>query len=148
MSKNELRNVPIGVLFLASFYVFGAFIILTWVFIDPTAVSGTIARSHGFLPVMGTGIVLVVAALALTLAYGLVRLSRWGFILTIIYSMYVCLINLISNTLASTWPIYPKNRLYFGNFVFSALVIAYLLFVRRHFFGVHIGNQRASSHPK
>ena len=142
MSKNELRNVPIGVLFLASFYVFGAFIILTWVFIDPTAVSRTIARAHGFLPVMGTGIVLVVAALALTLAYGLVRLSRWGFILTVTYSLYICLVNLVISGLAFTWTVQPQKQIFFGNFLFSAFVILYLLIERKHFFGVQPGGDR------
>lgn len=142
MSKNELRNVPIGILFLASFYVFGAFIILTWVFIDPTAVSETIARSHGFLPVMGIGFVLVVAALAITLAYGLVHLSRWGFILTVTYSVYICLVNLIMSELAFTWTIQPQKQISFGNFLFSAFVILYLLIKRKHFFGVQPGDRR------
>ena len=69
MLKNELRNVPVGVFSLASFYVFGAFILLAWVFIDPVSVSSTIARAHGFLPIMGVEVVLVVALLALALAY-------------------------------------------------------------------------------
>lgn len=148
MSRINAKRVPIGVLFLASFYTFGAFIILAWVFIDPTAVSRTIAMAHGFLPVMGTEIVLVVATLVLILAYGLIRLSKWGFILTITYSLYMGLINLISGSQAFSWAVRSENRLHYGNFIFSVLVIGYLLVARRHFFGTRTGNKRSASHPE
>jgi len=148
MSRNILKNVPIGVLFIASFYVFGAFIILAWVFIDPTAISGTIAKAHGFLPVTGIELSLVVAVLALILVYGLVRLSRWGFILTMAYSMYICLVNLISGSQTFTVSVSPENSLYYGNFIFSLLVIVYLLVVRRNFFSAQVINQRVLSDPK
>lgn len=134
MLKNGIKNVPVGVFFIVAIYVFGALIILAWIFIDPVAVSSTIAKAHGFLPIMGIEVVLVVALLTLALAYGLVRLSRWGFILTIAYSLYMGFINLISASQALTWEIRPGNMLYFGNFIFSVLVIVYLLIVRRSFF--------------
>lgn len=142
MSKNELRHVPIGVLFIAFFYMFGTLILLVGVSINPSAVCETIARAHGLLPGIGIEIVLFVAALALVLAYGLIRLSHWGYILTVTYSVYICLVNLIMSDLAFTWPIQPEKHITYGNFLFSAFVILYLLIERKHFFGVQPGDRR------
>jgi hypothetical protein len=133
MTKNSLKNVPIGILLIASFYVFGAFILMIGVFNNPTGVRETVARAHGLLPSIGTEIALAVAALALLLAYGLIRVSRWGFILTISYSIFICLVNLISCSFDFTWTPSAEKQISFGNFLFSALVIIYLLIVRKRF---------------
>lgn len=134
MNKNGLKNIPIGILLIASFYVFGGFILLIGVFNNPTEVRETVARAHGLLPSIGTEIVLAVAALALLLAYGLIRMSRWGFILTIFYSSFICLVNLINGSFDFTWTPSVEKQISFGNFLFSALVIVYLLIVRKQFF--------------
>ena len=84
---------------------------------------------------------LFVAALALILAYGLIRLSRWGFILTVYYSIYICLVNLIMSDLAFTWPVPSEKQISFGNFLFSTLVIIYLLIERKHFFVAQPGGR-------
>jgi hypothetical protein len=142
MTKNSVKNVPVGILLIASFYVFGAFILLIGVFNNPIYVRETIARAHGFLPSIGIEIVLAVAALALAVAYGLTRLTRWGFILTISYSIYICLVNLFMGGMEFTWTAQSEKQISFGNFIFSTLVIIYLLIVRKHFFGARPGNHR------
>ena len=102
MKRKPLKSIPIGVLFIATFYALGAFMLVIGIFTNPNAVRETIARAHGLLPIVDVAIVLFVAALALVLAYGLIRLSRWGFILTVSYSIYICLANLIMSDLAFT----------------------------------------------
>ena len=140
MKRKPLKNIPIGVLFIASFYVFGAFMLVIGVFTNPSAVRETIARAHGLLPIVDVAIVLTIAALALVLAYGLIRLSRWGFILTVSYSIYICLANSIIGGLDFTWTAQPEKQISFGNFLFSTLVIIYLLIERKHFFVARSGN--------
>ena len=142
MKRKPLKNIPIGVLFIASFYVLGAFMLVTCIFTNPNAVRETIAKAHGLLPSVDEAIVLFVAALALVLAYGLIRLSRWGFILTVSYSIYICLVNLIIGGLDFTWTTQPEKQISFGNFLFSALVIIYLIIKRKHFFIARSGNHR------
>lgn len=134
MNKNGLKNVPIGILLIASFYIFGAFILLIGVFNNVAGVRETVARAHGLLPSIGTEIVLAIAALALLLAYGLIRVSRWGYILTISYSVFLCLVNLINCSFDFTWTPSAEKQISFGNCLFSALVIIYLLIVRKRFF--------------
>lgn len=142
MKRINLKNIPIGVLFIVSFYVFGAFMLVIGVFTNPSAVRETIARAHGLLPIVDVAMVLFVAALALVLAYGLIRLSRWGFILTVSYSIYICLANSIIGGLDFTWTAQPEKQISFGNFLFSTLVIIYLLIERKHFFTARSGNNR------
>jgi hypothetical protein len=118
----------------SSFYIFGAFILLIGVFNNVAGVRETVARAHGLLPSIGTEIVLAIAALALLLAYGLIRVSRWGYILTISYSVFLCLVNLINCSFDFTLTPSVEKQISFGNCLFSALVIIYLLIVRKRFF--------------
>jgi len=141
MKRKPLKNIPIGVLFIASFYVLGAFMLVIGILTNPNAVRETIARAHGFLPNVDVANVLFVAALALVLAYGLIRLSRWGFILTVSYSIYICLASLIVGGLDFTWTAQPEEQISFGNFLFSTLVIIYLLIKRKHFFVAQPGGR-------
>lgn len=142
MKRKKLKNIPIGVLFIASFYALGAFMVVIGVFTNPNAVRETIARAHGLLPIVDVAIVLMIAALTLVLAYGLICLSRWGFILTVSYSIYICLVNLIIGDLDFIWTAQPEKQISFGNFLFSTLVIIYLLIKRKHFFVARSGNDR------
>jgi hypothetical protein len=68
MKKTNFGDVPIGLLLIAAFYIFGAFMMLVSIFINPIGVSQTIAVVHGLSPSMGVEILLAVAALALVLA--------------------------------------------------------------------------------
>ena len=126
--------MPIGVLLIASFYVFGAMVLLVSVFTDPVGVRETIARAHGLSPIIGVEFVLAVAALALTLAYGLIRLSRWGLVLTLVYSLYLCAVSLSMGGLSFAWTGQSETQIYFGNSLWSALVVVYLFLVRQRFF--------------
>jgi len=134
MQKQEtFKNIPIGVLIIAAFYIFGAFVLLASIFINPSGVSQTIALVHGFSPSMSVEILLAVSVLALVLAYGLVRLARWGFFLMLAYSLYMAGVSLSIGGLSFVWTGQPDMQRYFGNFLWSALVVVYLLIVRQRF---------------
>jgi hypothetical protein len=70
----------------------------------------------------------LVAGLALTIAWGLFSLSRWGYILTVVYLIYFGSVGLfLSRGQATT--------IDFGNFIWSLSVIIYLIVIRKHFLG-------------
>lgn len=120
-------TVPLGVLLISSFYAFGAIVLLAFLFINPAEPSSMIAERHGLPASTGTWILLVVAGLGLLIAYGLVSLSRWGYVLTVLYLIYFGSVNWF---LSST----KGNLLNFGNLFWSFLVILYLILVRNRFF--------------
>ena len=133
MKNTDFVNVPPGVLLIAAFYIFGAFILLASIFISPVGVSQTIAVVHGLSPTMGVEILLAVAALALVLAYGLLRLSRWGFYLMMAYLLYLAFISLVSGGMNFILRSQPDMQRAFGILLWSALVMVYLLALRRRF---------------
>lgn len=128
------KNKPAGVLLIAAFYIFGAFVLVVSIFTNPTGVSQVIATAHGISAIIGVEILVAVAVLALTLAYGLIRLSRWGFFLAIAYSLYLTTISLFMGGLSFLWTGQADKQRYFGNFLWSVLVVIYLLIVRDRFF--------------
>jgi hypothetical protein len=135
MKTNYHKNIPAGVLLIAAFYVFGALILLVSIFTNPNGVSPVIAMVHGLSPIMGVEILVAVAALALVLAYGLISLSRWGFYLAILYSVYLGGVSLAMGGLNFLWSGQAEMQISFGNLLWSALVVIYLVLVRRRFFG-------------
>jgi hypothetical protein len=125
------RPAPLGLIVL--FYMFGAVMLLVGLVIDPGSVGKTIAAAHGLSPIVGRGLVIVVAMLALVMAYGLFAGSRWGFFLALGYLVYLAIVNLASGGLSLTQTGTPVNPIFFGNAVWSALVSVYLLMIRGYF---------------
>jgi hypothetical protein len=118
---------PLGVLLIGSFYALGAVALLVFLFINPDPISRTIAERHGLPASTGEWILPVVAGLGLLIAYGLISLSRWGYVLTIFYLIYFGTVNWFISSISA-------NLLNFGNLVWSFLVIFYLILVRKRFF--------------
>lgn len=133
MKSYNTKNIPTGVLLIAAFHIFGAFVLLVSIFTNRIGVSQAIAVAHGLLPIMGAEILVAVAVLALVLAYGLIHLSRWGFILTITYSLYLASVSLVMGGLSFLRTGQVENQIYFGNFLWSVLVVIYLFLMRRLF---------------
>jgi hypothetical protein len=133
VSATDHRKKPLGVLLIAGFYAFGAVVLLISLFINPIVVSRIIAERHGLLPSIGTMILPIVAALGLIIAYGLYSLSRWGFFLTIVYLIYFGGISIGLGGLNFAQTGQEAFQAYFGNLIWSVLVIVYLLVVRRRF---------------
>lgn len=135
----SVKDIPMGILLIAGFYVFGAFVLLASILFNPVGASQAIAKAHGLSPVMGVEILVAVAALALVLAYGLVRLARWGFFLAIAYLLYLAGVSVVMGGLSFLWTGQAEMQIYFGNLLWSALVVIYLLRLRRRFFSTPQG---------
>jgi hypothetical protein len=119
MIDTNRRPVPMGVLLIAAFYLFGAAVLLVSLFTNPVEVSSTIAAAHGLSAAAGTWILPVVAALAVLIAYGLLTGSRWGFFVTIIYTV-------IFGSVSIWLLIQNFEQPYIGNATWCFLVLVYL----------------------
>jgi len=127
MKINKLNHKPLGVILISVFYTFGAMILFYFFATDPLYASSLIAERHGLLPSTGPWILLLVGAIALLIAWGLFSLSRWGYIFTLTYLAYFGVVNIfLSRGYFAT--------IEFGNFIWSLLVISYLLLIRKQFF--------------
>jgi len=132
-AASHSERKPLGVVLIAGFYAFGAIVLLFSLFINPTGVSRFIAERHGLLPSFGIAIVPIVAAVGLGIAYGLYSLSRWGFFVTIAYLIYFGGVSIALGGLNCALASQEALQTYFGNLIWSVLVIAYLVIVRRRF---------------
>ena len=72
--------------------------------------------------------------LALVIAYGLWSLSRWGFYLTLAYLVYFGIVSIVLSGLNSALTYAETVQVYFGNFLWSALIVTYLIWTRKRFF--------------
>ena len=127
MHTANSKRKPLGIILISGFYAFGAIVLLITSFINPIQVGSTIAERHGLPPTTGSWFLLVVAGLALIMAWGLYSLSRWGYVLTIVYLIYFGSVGLIlSGGQFAT--------IDFGSFIWSLLVIIYLIVKRKQFF--------------
>ncbi len=136
MKRIKPAAVPLGVLLIALFYAFGALVLLAYLIINPQPAAVAIATRHGLPASTGNWILPVIAGIGLVIAYGLLSLSRWGFYLTITYLLYFGFVNFYMADLKLV-------SAFFGDALWSLLVIVYLLIVRRRFFG----EERAKSIP-
>ena len=129
MRKTTYHRVPVGVVMIAAFYVFGTAVLLVALFTNPIRVSRTIADAHGLPSAADVFILPIVAGVALLIGYGLFTLSRWGFFLTVIYVLAFGSINfwLMSQS---------RQQPYIGNTTWSLLVFIYLIAKRDVFLKV------------
>jgi hypothetical protein len=133
MDSANQRRVPLGVLLIAGFYAFGAIVLVLSIRMNPARMSRVMAERHMLSPSIGRVILPAVAALGVAVAYGLHSLSRCGFFLTISYLIYFGGAGLALGGLhlASTGE--AAVQLYFGNTIWSMLVVSYLVVRRKHF---------------
>ncbi len=132
-TESHKERKPIGVLLIAGFYAFGAIVLLFSLFSNPIGVSQIIAERHGLLPFFGVAITPIVAGLGLVIAYGLYSLSRWGYFVTIAYLIYFGGVSIALGGLNFALSGQEALQAYFGNLLWSVLVIIYLVIVRRRF---------------
>jgi hypothetical protein len=133
MTTPSTRSAPLGLRLIALFYMFGAVMLLAGLVIDPASVGETIATVHRLPPIVGAGLVPAIALLALVMAYGLFVGSRLGFFLSVGYQLYLIMVSLILGGLGLNRSGEPMNPAFFGNLVWSALVLVYLLAIRGYF---------------
>lgn len=126
MTKLIHPRLPLGVLLIAGFYLFGAGMLMISLFTNPVAVSRSIADAHGLTSVADTVILPIVAGIALLIAYGLLAGARWGYYLTLSYLVIFGGISLFLMARSMEQP-------YIGNSTWSILVLIYLVWKRNYF---------------
>jgi hypothetical protein len=125
---------PLGVTLISYFYIFGAMILLfTAIFYHPDANSIGIAERFGLPSVPEQLMRVIVALFSLGMVYGYIRLRKWGFWIMITYSV---VFGVISSLLITNQTQQP----YTGNLIFSIVVVAYTIYVRKAFFNKRILN--------
>ncbi len=127
MKKNP--SIPLGVLLIAGFYIFGALVLMAFLFINPDQARSIVAERHGLMAVTGNWILPVVAGLGILIGYGLISLSKWGYALTILYLIYFGVVN---GYMLRFRP--DINLADLGSLVWALLVIIYLIIIRKRFF--------------
>ncbi|MGE7601692.1 hypothetical protein ACQKL5_04210 [Peribacillus sp. NPDC097675] len=119
---------PLGVSIISYFYIFGAIALLfTAIFYNADANSIGIADRFG-IPIVPERLMRVLLAIiSLGMVYGYMKMKEWGFWVMIVYSV---LFGIISSLLLSNQPQQP----FFGNVIFSIIVLVYTIRVRNAFF--------------
>ncbi|MGE6753529.1 hypothetical protein ACQKFO_08750 [Rossellomorea sp. NPDC071047] len=119
---------PLGVSIIGYFYIFGSIVFLfTAIFYQAGADTIGISERFGVSVVPERVMRVAVAFFSLLMAYGYMRLKKWGFWLLITYSV---LFGIISVILATNQPQQP----FIGNVVFSVIVLIYSIYVKETFF--------------
>ena len=126
MNLIKLNHKPVGVILISGFYALGAIILFFFFVTDPLYASSLIAERHGLPSTTGSWILLIVGAIALLIAWGLFSLSRWGYIFTQVYQVYFGVVSLFLSR-------DQLKTIGLGNFIWSLLVIIYLLLIRKQF---------------
>lgn len=134
MVETTIRKpIPLGIYLIAAFYLFGAVVLVLGTLTGLVDARMATVKAHGLPAIAGNMLVLLVALLALVLGYGLISLSRWGYFLTIAYSLYLVLVSLALSALIFPLRGDEEVGLYFGNLLWSILVVVYLFLVRQRF---------------
>lgn len=120
---------------IATFYFFGAIMLIVSCFTNCAAVSHNIAERHGLPPAIEPFILSIVGCLALLISYGLYQCSRWGFYLTSAYLVYF---GVISLWLSLQKPYQP----YIGNAIWALFVLSILVWKRKLFLSKRGVNDR------
>lgn len=121
MSKKR----PFGITLIGYFYIFGAIVLLVTLFTNATEQYGIAVRFG--LPKVPEGIMKVlVSIISLILAYGYLKLKKWGFWFMITYSIFFLAVSI-------TLSLQYNSQLFWGNVIWSIIVLIYTFMRRRYF---------------
>jgi hypothetical protein len=116
---------PLGITLIGYFYIFGA-IVLIIILIANTPQQYGIAVRFGLPNVPESVMRVLVTVISLILAFGYLKLKKWGFWLMMTYTIYFLGINLY---LSQQY----KEQLFYGNVIWSFVVLTYTLRHRKYF---------------
>ena len=122
-----MNNRSFGIMFISGFYIFGGIVLLfTAFFTNPSIEKFGIATRLGvpWFPEFYARVGL--ALLAFIMAYGLLKLTKWGFWFFVIYNIYFFIVS--ANLYNST-----GQQLFSGNLIWSLFMIFYMFFKRKDF---------------
>jgi hypothetical protein len=130
---NSIRaRIPVGVLLISVFYMFGAIVLLIALFSIPVGLGRSLASTHGLPENVDGFIVPVVIGLALLISMGLFARTRWGYVLTVVYLLFFGIQSLVLMSQRLQQP-------YIGNAIWSFLVLLYLAWQWKYFFARRAG---------
>ena len=125
---------PLGITLIGYFYIFGAIVLIITLFTNPIEEYG-IAVIFG-LPNVPEGIMRVLVSLfSLIMAYGYLKLEKWGYWVMITYTVYFLVVSIILSQQYNQQPFY-------GNVIWSIIVLIYTLMKRRYFNNKNFSSQR------
>ncbi|MFA9397398.1 MAG: hypothetical protein ACERKV_03915 [Clostridiaceae bacterium] len=116
---------PLGITLIGYFYVFGAFVLIVTLFTNSTQQFG-IAVRFGLPNIPEDIMKVLVSIISLIMAYGYLRLEKWGYWLMITYTIYFLV---VSVTLSQQY----KQQPFYGNVIWSIIVLIYTLIKRKYF---------------
>ncbi|MFB0845225.1 hypothetical protein [Paenibacillus oleatilyticus] len=122
------RSRPLGVGLIGSFYIFGSVVLLLSLFVYelPFEKYGIAARFA--LPEVPEHLArFLVGASSLVMAYGYLKLKRWGYWFMVVYSIYFLSVS------GYLFVLY-KDQPFLGNIIWSLIVIVYSYSKRSHFY--------------
>jgi len=133
---NKIRNNPnrpLGIVAISIFYLFGACVLFVSMFTNYAGVAEQITLAHGVPLDLKFIILPAVAIFAVVMSYGIYSLSSWGYYLTMPYQICFGAVSLFLAFLSVSFGTQP----FFGNLMWSALIVIYLVIKRRTF--IHPG---------
>jgi hypothetical protein len=110
---------PLGVVLIGYFYILGAIVLILTLFANTTEQYG-IAFRFGVPNVPENIMRVLVSLISLIMAYGYLKLKKWGYWIMIIYTIYFLITNI---TLSQQY----SEKLFYGNVIWSIIVLVYTL---------------------
>ncbi len=116
---------PLGVTLVGYFYIFGSILLMITLFSNATEQYGISVRFG--LPNVPENIMKVLVSISsLTMAYGYLKLRKWGYWFMLIYTMYFLVVSI---NLSQQY----NQQLFYGNVIWSIIVLIYTLSKSRYF---------------
>jgi hypothetical protein len=116
---------PLGITLIGYFYILGSIILIITLFTSPIEQYG-IAVRFGLPNVPENIMKVLVSIFSLIMAYGYLKLERWGYWFMITYTLYFLV---VSFNLSQQYNEQP----FFGNVIWSIIVLVYTLSKRKYF---------------
>lgn len=118
---------PIGIALIAIFYIWGACVLILTLFAVGTPKDDIGISIRIGLPLVSENAARIgLSVLSLVLAFGLIKLSKWGFWLFEIYNIYMFFISL--NLYFAKF-----DQLFFGNMISALFFFLYIYWKRQYF---------------
>lgn len=120
-----IEKRPLGITLIGYFYIFGAIVLIVTLLTNATEEYGIAVRFG--LPNVPEGIMKVLVSLiSLIIAYGYLKLEKWGYWFMITYTIYFLVVSI---TLSQQY----NQQLFYGNVIWSIIVLIYTLVKRKSF---------------
>lgn len=123
MSEIEKNNRPLFATFIGYFYIFGSIVILLTIFVKQDV---PINVRFGLENIPNVLVVPAVVIISSVMAYGYLKMTKWGYLLAVIYSiLFMCISFTLMNNVG--------GQPFIGNAIWSIIVLVYTILIRKKF---------------